>query len=659
MAAASDDVLEAWLTQRTRDAFGTWSHLLRAIAWCRRGDLTRTQRDVAAALAKQPAYELTELVAALILYVARDHGRALSLLFDVAARHPYLAAQTLQAAATRATRLGWVEDQREARTRLRALGVRDLGAHVERLRAANVESLGAGDDRARAEVVFERLPILGSKRARALLDALPNARSVRARLALREGDLDEAEAWLDDRDEVEAAALALARGDFDRVLALAPTGARGAWLMAEAALELGDRKRARALLTEHAGLPALELLRAEIDVTDPIGGTAAIGGTEPIDPGRLWSLAPGWISDAARGLDREPPAVDAPREVWTAVLRHARAIATADRWAPLPSYRAERLRFVPRQAKAAHREDGRDLDQASALLIRAIERRSSRSRVRSSTASPALSRAELESFAADGFIQLRGAFPRRVAEGVVRDAHARFAEDPGRWLQGGDLGQLGVDMARYDAADPSTWPRGRVDLLGDRRFAFAEFSPRAAAAIAQLLEEVPVSTSSFANNLIVQYPQACPDADWRPEPHWHSWHLDCPKPQTRLSEQRAGLLVLILFSDLEPDSGNTWFAPDSVGHVARALAAAPEGIDFCDIETAPRYTVQCERFHEVTGSAGDILLAHPLLLHTASANPSPRIRWLGNPMIYIDRPLDPVHGRSLVERMIRDAVRSA
>ncbi len=55
--------------------------------------------------------------------------------------------------------------------------------------------------------------------------------------------------------------------------------------------------------------------------------------------------------------------------------------------------------------------------------------------------------------------------------------------------------------------------------------------------------------------------------------------------------------------------------------------------------------------------AGDVFLVHPLMLHSASPNPSPRIRFMSNPMIYLQEPMD--HTRadpSPVEQVIARAL---
>jgi hypothetical protein len=53
------------------------------------------------------------------------------------------------------------------------------------------------------------------------------------------------------------------------------------------------------------------------------------------------------------------------------------------------------------------------------------------------------------------------------------------------------------------------------------------------------------------------------------------------------------------------------------------------------------------------------LLLHPLMMHTASRNSSGRIRWMANPMVYLQQPLDPFRPTdelSLVELAIARAI---
>ena len=655
LVRSSTSELDSWLSQEIQDELGTRAFILRAIAWCRRGALGRARADVEAALAKLPAHEIVELTGAMILFVTHDYDRAATLLESVARRHRYMAAQTLRVLVSQLARLGWTVEQRAAEQQLSALRVRDLRAHIHDLQRRHVASSGT------AEQAWARLHERGiddvASRLELLASTQPRSRelaAVRVRLSLLRGELDEVamqlQAWPPHEPTLSEGrmALALARGQLDAVLTVR-SDPHGAWahrMRGEALLLLGQRERARDELARAAEMQpehaTTELLRMLADDREPSRERML----------QLDALATGLLSDAARelgvalwddgGLIDDPP-------TFVRVLEHARSLITADRATPI-SYRtstprvAMQLRHLPDAAvaRAAHTEDDADLDVCAKLLVRSIEKQ--RGHAHRATAARSLDAAQLDSFMNDGVVHLRGAFPKSLAATVVAAAHRR--------VRGAER------YPNYDPSDPSTWPEGRLDIEGERRFTISEFSPFAERAVFQLLGDAArVRTRSWTSNLIAQYPVRGLKS-WIPAPDHISWHLDSPSTQTRIDQLRTGLLVFIVFSDLLPNSGNSWLALDSPAKVARTLATAPEGVDFCSDQAGCAITRSCERFFELTGEAGDLFLVHPLMLHSASRNPSPRIRFLGNPMVYLQEPLEPNRvDPSPVERVIANALR--
>lgn len=668
LTRSSTAELDSWLSQEIQDELGTRAFILRAIAWCHRGAFARARADVEAGLAKLPAHEIVELTGAMILFVTHDYDRAAALLDGIARRHKYMAAQTLRVLVSQLARLGWTVEQRLAQQQLTALGVRDLRAHIQGLQQRRGSGTGT------AEQAWARLHEHGiddvESRLAVLAEASPQSSevaAVRARVSLLRGELDEAAkrlaAWPDDELALieERMALALARGQLDAVLEIrGDEDSAWAWrLRGEALLGLGRRKEAREAFARAAEL------EPDHATTELLRTLASDGDPTPERFLELDALATGLLSDAARelgvtlwqdgGLLDDPPTLGR-------VCAHARALLTPDRATPI-SYRtrtarnATQLRHLaePAVARSAHADDANDLALAAKLLVRAIEKH--RGSAHRATAARSLDAAQIESFMADGYVHLRGAFSKDLAAAVVASAHRRLREQPSRCLLPEQAKREAVRLAHYDVDDPSTWPEGRLDIEGERRFTISEFSPFAERAVFQLLGDAArVRTRSWTSNLIVQYPVRSLTS-WIPAPDHQSWHLDSPSTNTRIDDLRTGLLVFIVFSDLLPDSGNSWLALDSPAKVARTLAAAPEGVDFCSDHAGSAITRTCERFFELTGEAGDLFLVHPLMLHSASQNPSPRIRFLGNPMVYLQEPLDA--GRadaSPVERLIARAL---
>ncbi|MCA9693370.1 MAG: phytanoyl-CoA dioxygenase family protein, partial [Myxococcales bacterium] len=143
-----------------------------------------------------------------------------------------------------------------------------------------------------------------------------------------------------------------------------------------------------------------------------------------------------------------------------------------------------------------------------------------------------------------------------------------------------------------------------------------------------------VATTHWSNYINANLRSSLRGASTIVPPTADSWHLDDPRTDTRLDRIRNGLLTVVMFGDVLPASGGTQIAPDSIGLVARVLAEHPDGYDFVDSDAGARITRQCREFLELTGEAGDVVLLHPFMIHTAAPNPSGRIRWMSNPMIH-------------------------
>ena len=118
------------------------------------------------------------------------------------------------------------------------------------------------------------------------------------------------------------------------------------------------------------------------------------------------------------------------------------------------------------------------------------------------------------------------------------------------------------------------------------------------------------------------------------------------------------LLVIPLFSDIEPRGGGTFIAPDGIDPVARYLAAHPEGVLPTGLSFTPSTSPyakenhhldpdywshlekvkDCKIFDEMTGSIGDVVLMHPLMLHSASKNLTRKWRIITNPPVSLKEP---------------------
>ena len=246
---------------------------------------------------------------------------------------------------------------------------------------------------------------------------------------------------------------------------------------------------------------------------------------------------------------------------------------------------------------------------------------------------------QIDHFLVNGYVRLTGCFGRERA-------------DEWRALAFGRLG--------YDPGDPATWEEPRVHLPRMNTVDVSEFAPRAWAGMCDLMggadrikQPVTWADGFICNfNVRADEPWQPPSADvpgWHKDGDWFKHFLDSPE---------QGLLTIVIWSDILPQSGGTFVAPDSVGHIARQLAQFPEGQYNRDAQFG-KLTSQCRQFEEITGEVGDVILIHPYMLHAASSNPSGRARFITNPAVSLNDPMcfdRPDGDYSLVEQAVLNAL---
>lgn len=653
------------------------------------------------------------------LFTTRKYDRAIANLTRAATLAPAddpsgLALQARKLALKLTTALGWAQDARELRELLapqgRTLELRRQAALRQRVQQAIDGSPHDAAQRAYA-LLFRDGPDAASEALDTLVHRFPEHPSVvgaRVRLDLLLDRLelaDERVAALPDELlgplRAERATLSLAWGDGNTALLLTQSPGNDPALLYLRALAVrlvfDDFEQAAELL---------ELARVQLPGSVPINLALAVTrhqhAPRRLDEdlerrfAQLLHAAPGLLADAAASLGFDLWTDQGPRperDLAAKILMRAQGMLTAERDLGIATYARRgsdgvlHLRHVaPAPASASepshldrlHRDDAELISTYEALLVKLIgvrplppERKAASTievvepESRPAAWTPGFLPAEqLEQFMQDGVLTLRGVFDPELAQRWRSDGLARLREEPERWVRG-YADKVARDpscsLANFSPDDPTTWTWPRIDLLGPESLVVEEFAPTAWAAICDLLGGPErIQNRSWGQYLILNLCDGSPYGADRPAPHAAGWHIDDPNPVTRLDQIRNGLVCIVLFDRLLPSSGNTWLALDSVPLVARELAAHPEGVDFVN-ERGRSITGRCTRFHEVTGEAGDILLLHPLMMHSASRNRSGRIRWMANPMVYLEQPLDPfrpVAELSPVELVIHRAITS-
>jgi hypothetical protein len=231
-----------------------------------------------------------------------------------------------------------------------------------------------------------------------------------------------------------------------------------------------------------------------------------------------------------------------------------------------------------------------------------------------------LSAAQIQEFIRNGYVVVKGCFPAEKAEEWIQAAYQRLG---------------------YKKDDPSFWKEQRVPLASSRSVLVRDFAPKAWGAICQLVggEQAIFESEKFSwsDAFLIKFPIPEPSV-WRaPSKKFGTWHKDGPHTPHFLDSAETGLLTYVLWSKLEPRGGGTFLAPESVAHVARHLAAHPEGVD----KTVFSNFVdrKCRRFVELTGEPGDVILVHPYMLHSESDNASERPRFFTVRIVELKRPM--------------------
>jgi hypothetical protein len=267
-----------------------------------------------------------------------------------------------------------------------------------------------------------------------------------------------------------------------------------------------------------------------------------------------------------------------------------------------------------------------------------------------------LSRRDIDAFAADGYLVLRGAVPARVIAACQQVI----------WSQLAAQGVL--------PDDPATWaaPVVRIDCPEGGPFAEAGTTPAVQEACDQLIGTGRWwRRDGIGGTIPVRFPsEADPgDAGWHIESSFEAssggssggaaqWRVN-------VASRARGLLALYLLTDVSQDSAPTLVRPGSHTDVPSLLA--PYGDDGLEATQAGQLADRASAHRPTalaTGRAGDVFLCHPFLVHAASwphRGRSPRMIAQPAVALHSQYPLGAVPGEpvSPVEQTIIDSLTHA
>jgi hypothetical protein len=205
-------------------------------------------------------------------------------------------------------------------------------------------------------------------------------------------------------------------------------------------------------------------------------------------------------------------------------------------------------------------------------------------------------------------------------------------------------------------SDPSTWPPAYdIEEVRSEPETVGCFTDAVAAAVGELVGRDRWSGERRWGFWPVNFHFGADEhARW---PDW-GWHVDGNWFRHTIDSPHQGLLLIGLFSDVVPGGGGTIVAGGSHRRTARVLAAHPEGLAHRDLFDLV-LSEPIGNFTELTGAAGDVVLAHPFLFHTRGYKRTGTPRFISNTEAPLREPLQLHRGDgaySPVERSIRMAL---
>ncbi|KAF9023599.1 hypothetical protein BDZ89DRAFT_1093038 [Hymenopellis radicata] len=249
---------------------------------------------------------------------------------------------------------------------------------------------------------------------------------------------------------------------------------------------------------------------------------------------------------------------------------------------------------------------------------------------------------QADHFMENGFVVIKQGFTKQKA--------AEWTETI--WVR------LGLDPANKD-----TWDRERIHMPSHKREDIATFAPKVWEIMKELLggeERIDQPSGAWNDSFIVNLgTEELAKQEKSMDPHdLDNWHVDGDFFVHYLDSPEQALLVIPVFSEIKPRGGGTFIAPEGIDLVANYLAAHPEGVlptgmsftpstsQYTDPKDDPAYyshlqeVKKCSKFFEITGEIGDVILMHPLMLHSASKNHLRIPRIITNPPVSLKEPFN-------------------
>ncbi|KAH8927394.1 hypothetical protein BT69DRAFT_1347375 [Atractiella rhizophila] len=226
-----------------------------------------------------------------------------------------------------------------------------------------------------------------------------------------------------------------------------------------------------------------------------------------------------------------------------------------------------------------------------------------------------------------GWVKIESAVPKEHIERWTKDVWIRLNMDPN---------------------DKSTWTQEKIHLPAHKQMPMKQFAPKAWAAACELCggeDKIDQSLFSMVTDSLICNLGDPTDNDEEVHPrNTRNWHIDGDWFTHHLDSGDGAMTVIVFYNDVVPRGGGTWVSPEAMKHVVKWLYDHPEGSDgWPEDELGSRSVCNIGAvtdFEEMHGKAGDCILFHPFMPHSASKNYLRIPRFITNPPIVLKEPFN-------------------
>ncbi|CAG9947212.1 unnamed protein product [Clonostachys rosea f. rosea IK726] len=241
---------------------------------------------------------------------------------------------------------------------------------------------------------------------------------------------------------------------------------------------------------------------------------------------------------------------------------------------------------------------------------------------------------QIESFMKFGYLRLPGAIPIENCDRWTEHVWERLGMDPD---------------------DKSTWHTERNHMAKLDVVPAKEIAPLAWEAICELCggeDRIAKGGEMWTNGFIVNLGSKEIEGKTTPPKDLELWHVDGDFFVHFLDSPEQALLVIPCWTDVESNGGATWICDQGPRRIGKHLFEHPEGLSpvmqgrdepykpYASYDHCVSVIRDCpdESFHEMTGKKGDVILMHPLTLHSVSRNGRRLKRIISNPPVSLAAP---------------------